>query len=74
MRSAGRPTTHAGRRRQRRSQRHADDPGQPETLREVDVRVRADAEEGRVAQADEAGVAGQHHEREAAQAVDEDAG
>ena len=51
---------------------HRDDPGEPEILGEVDVGVRADAEEGGVTQADQTGVAGKHHEGKSAQAVDQD--
>src|SRR2546421_297982 len=63
---------HAGRRGHGRRQRHRDDPGHAEVLGEIDVRVGADAEEGGVPQADEAGVAGEHHQGHAAEAVDED--
>src|SRR5690348_17302410 len=39
---------------------------------EIGVRIRADPEERRVAETDEARVAGQHHQRDAAQSIDED--
>ena len=43
-------------------------------LDEVGVSVGTDAEEGRVAERHQAGVADQHHQRDAADAVDEDPG
>ncbi len=72
MRIAGSPTSTPDRGRQRRGQGQGDDPGQAEVLGEVHVGVGADAEEGGVAEAHQARVAGQHHEREAAEPVDED--
>ena len=66
------PHQHAGGRGQHDGQRQRHQPRQAEALREVHVGVGADAEERGVAEADEPGVAGQHHERETADGVDQD--
>ena len=68
----GQPDDHARRRRQRRGQGQGHDPRQAEVLGEVHVGVGADAQERGVAKTHQPRVAGQHHEGQAAEPVDED--
>ncbi len=67
----GQADEHAGSGGEHGGQGDGEEPRESEILGEVHVGVRADPEERRVTQADEPGVAREHHEGEAAQSVDQ---